>query len=51
MPKFEICFKDELDAENEEEVIEWVFEYLIDCVRNNNVRAFKIFEIKEKQDA
>lgn len=51
MPKFEICFKDELEAKNEEEVIEWLFEYLNDCVRNDDVTTFNIYKMKEKQNA
>jgi hypothetical protein len=51
MPKFEICYRDELEAKNEEEVIEWLYEYMIDCVRNEDVSTFNIYEIKEKQNA
>ena len=51
MPKFEICFRDELEAENEEQAIEWLFQYLNDCVRVEDVSAFNIFKIKEKQMA
>ena len=40
MSKFEICFKDELEAENEQEVIEWLLQYLNDCDRNGDVSAF-----------
>jgi hypothetical protein len=50
MPKFEISFMDELEAGSEEEAIEWLFQYLNDCVRNDDVSAFNIFEIKEKQN-
>jgi hypothetical protein len=51
MPKFEISFIDELEAGNEEEAIEWLFQYLNNCVRNDDVSAFNIYKIKEKQNA
>lgn len=51
MPKFEICFRDELEAENEEQAIEWLFQYLNDCVRVEDVSAFNIFKIKENENA
>jgi hypothetical protein len=49
MPKFEISFIDELEAENEEQAIEWLFQYLNNCVRHDDVSAFNFNEIKEKQ--
>jgi hypothetical protein len=51
MPKFEITFKDEIEVENEEEAIDALIQYLSDCVRFQDVSAFNIFKIKEKQNA
>jgi len=51
MPTYEICFKDELEANSEEEVIEWLFQYINNCSRNDDVSAFNIYKIKEKQNA
>ena len=50
MPKFEITFRDEIEAETEEQAIEWLFEYLNDCVRNDDVSAFGIYRLKENQN-
>jgi hypothetical protein len=49
MAKFQISFIDELEAESEEQAIEWLFQYLNDCVRHEDVSAFNFNEIKEKQ--
>jgi hypothetical protein len=51
MPKFEICFRDELEAENEQEVIEWLLQYLNNCDRNGDVSAFNIYKLKENENA
>jgi hypothetical protein len=51
MSKFEICFRDELEAENEQEVIEWLLQYLNNCDRNGDVSAFNIYKLKENQNA
>ena len=51
MPKFEISFRDEIEAEAEEQAIEWLFQYLNDCVRNDDVSAFGIYKLKENENA
>ena len=51
MPKFEITYRDEIEADSEEDAIEWLFQYLNDCVRNDDVSVFNFYELKEKQNA
>ena len=51
MPKFEITFRDEIEAEDEDEAIAWLFQYLTDCVNDGDVFAFNFYELKEKQNA
>ena len=51
MPKFEITYKDVIEAETEEEAIEWLFEYLNDCVRDGDVSVFNFYELKENNHA
>ena len=51
MPKFEITYRDEIEADSEEDAIEWLFQYLNDCVRNEDVSVFNFYELKEKQNA
>ena len=50
LKRFEITFRDEIEAETEEQAIEWLFEYLNDCVRNEDVSAFGIYRLKENQN-
>ena len=47
---FEITFRDEIEAETEEQAIEWLFEYLNNCVRNEDVSAFGIYKLKENEN-
>jgi hypothetical protein len=51
MPKFEITFKDVIDAESEEEAIAWLFQYLTECVNDDDVSVFNFYELKEKENA
>ena len=51
MPKFEITYRDEIEADSEEDAIEWLFQYLNDCLRNDDVSVFNFYELKEKQNA
>jgi len=51
MPKFEITYRDEIEADSEEDAIEWLFQYLNDCVRNDDVSVFNFYELKENQNA
>jgi hypothetical protein len=51
MPKFEITFKDEIEVENEEEVIDSLIQYLNDCVRFQDVSVFNIDKLKENENA
>lgn len=51
MPKFEITYKDVIEAENEEQAIEWLFIYLADCLRDDDVSVFNFFELKGEQNA
>ena len=51
MPKFEITYKDVIEAENEEEAIAWLFQYLTECVNDGDVSVFEFFELKEKENA
>lgn len=51
MPKFEITYKEVIEAENEEQAIEWLFIYLADCLRDDDVSVFNFFELKEKTNA
>lgn len=46
MPKFEITYKDVIEAESEEQAIEWLFVYLADCLRDDDVSVFNFFELK-----
>jgi hypothetical protein len=48
MPKFEITYRDEIEAESEEQAIEWLFIYLADCLRDEDVSVFNFYELKEK---
>jgi hypothetical protein len=48
MPKFEITYRDEIEAESEEKAIEWLFIYLADCLRDEDVSVFNFYELKEK---
>ena len=50
MPKFEITYKDVIEAENEEEAIVWLFQYLTDCLNDEDVSVFNIDELKEKEE-
>ena len=51
MPMYEITYRDEIEAESEEDAIEWLFEHLIDCVRNDDVSCFMFHKLKENQNA
>ena len=51
MPKYEITFRDEIEAETEEQAIEWLFEYLSDCIKFEDVSAFGIYKLKENENA
>ena len=51
LKRFEITFRDEIEAETEEQAIEWLFQYLNDCVRNDDVSAFGIYKLKENENA
>ena len=51
MPKFEITYKEVIEAENEEQAIEWLFIYLADCLRDDDVSVFNFYELKEEQNA
>jgi hypothetical protein len=51
MPKFEITYKEVIEAENEEQAIEWLFIYLADCLRDEDVSVFNFYELKEKENA
>jgi hypothetical protein len=48
MPKFEVCFRDEIEVENEEEAVDALIQYLSDCVRFQDVSVFNFYELKEK---
>jgi len=50
MPSFEITYKDVIEAENEEEAIVWLFQYLTDCLNDEDVSVFNIDELKEKEE-
>jgi hypothetical protein len=51
MPKFEITYKEVIEAESEEQAIEWLFVYLADCLRDDDVSVFNFFELKESENA
>jgi hypothetical protein len=48
MPKFEVCFRDEIEVENEEEAVDALIQYLSDCVRFQDVSVFNIYKLKEE---
>lgn len=47
MAKYEITYRDEIEADSELEAIEWLFEHLIDCVKNDDVSCFVFNKLKE----
>jgi hypothetical protein len=49
MPSFEITYKDVIEAENEEEAIVWLFQYLTDCLNDEDVSVFMFNEVKENE--
>ena len=51
MPKFEITYKDVIEADSEEDAIEWLFIYLADCLRDEDVSVFNIYKLKENENA
>ena len=51
MPKFEITYRDEIEADSEEDAIEWLSQYLNDCVRNEDVSVFNFNKLKGEENA
>ena len=51
MPKFEITFKDEIEAEDLDDAIDDFILYLEQCARFRDVTVFNFFELKEKENA
>lgn len=51
MPMYEIVYRDEIEANSEDEAIEWLFQHLEDCVRNGDVTCFQFYKLKENQNA
>jgi hypothetical protein len=45
MAKFKVTFFDEMECENEDQCIDVFLDYLNECVRNEDVTAFKIEQI------
>lgn len=46
MATFIISTRDEIDCENEKEAIEWLLEFLEQCVRNEDVSTFNIEKVR-----
>lgn len=47
--KFELTYRDEIEAENQDEAVEWLLQYLFDCVKNEDVSAFQLFKLEDKE--
>jgi hypothetical protein len=50
MKKYEIVFRDEVEAESIHEVFDDFLEYLADCVRCGDVSAFQFYSLSEESD-
>ena len=52
MTKYEITFRDEVEAETDEQCYEQLLDYLRECVENEDVTAFafvNLTELRKKQ--
>lgn len=47
---YEITFREELEADSTDDVIEWLFEYFNECNRYGDVSAFTIVKISEENN-
>ena len=47
MSKFEIVFRDEVEHESIEECYNTFLKYLADCVRDGDISAFQVYQLKE----
>jgi hypothetical protein len=46
MAKYEIVFRDEVEADSIESVYDDFLEYLADCVRDGDVSAFQFYSLE-----
>ena len=51
MPKYEIVYREEIEADTKQDVIEWLFEHLNNCVKNDDVSCFILHKLKDMEDA
>lgn len=51
MAKYEIVFRDKVEADSIESVYDDFLEYLADCVRCGDVSSFQFYELKGVTDA
>ena len=46
MATFIISSREEIECETEEEAIEWLFQFLVDCVKDGDVSTFNFEKVK-----
>ena len=49
MALYEVTFRDEIEADSEEEAYDDFLKYLSHCVRLQDVTAFQFFELKKEE--
>jgi hypothetical protein len=48
MNKYEIVFRDEVEADSLDSVYDNFLEYLADCVRDGDVSAFQFYKLEDE---
>ena len=48
MPRYEVVFRDEVEADSEDQCIDKTFEFLQRCIEYRNTSLFKLYKLKEE---